>query len=219
MNKTLWQIRDSIMEALHSYEITDDRVIDPELVEDKIIDLRSSLINEEHKAGPLDLGYYQIIENLEVIYGINTIPVSAGVTVSQTRPLGVVSIPGLDTRIGRKGVLYFGVPDMSMNFDNKTLLGLISNDSSQYTKKRYCYSIIGEKVYVKNYGQEGKRFVTVVAVFADPRKIPGFDLETSDFPVSDPQKLELLVIKHFLTTLGFPPDKMNDANVNLNTQK
>jgi len=219
MNKTLWQIRDSIMEALHSYEITDDRVIEPELVEDKIIDLRSTLIKEEALSGPIDQGYYQIIENLEVLYNDNSIRISPSITIRQTKKIGTVDLPGLNTRIGQKAILYFGLPDLSYNFDYKTLLGVISNNSAQFTKDRYVFTVVGTQALVRNYGLEGKRYVTVIAILEDPRKAPGYVFETSDFPVSDPQKLELLVIKHFMSTMGFGPDKLNDANINIQPQR
>lgn len=215
MNKTLWQIRDSIMEAIHSYEITDDRQIEDEMVEDKIVDLRSSIILAEALAGPLDPGYYQQMENLEVIYGDHTLEISSGVFAMKTRNMGYVMVPGLNTRIGRAAVSYFGLPDYSYNFDHRNMQGLLTNRSAMYTSSRFVYAMSGDKVFVKNYGHEGKKYVSVLAVLEDPRKIKGYDYKTSWFPISDPQKLELLVIKHFLTTMGFAPDKMNDANVNL----
>ena len=215
MGKTLWQMRDSVMEAIHSYEITDDRVIEPEMVEDKLIDLRSSLIAEEEKSGTLDQSYYQLIENLEVSYDDHYIVLAGNVSFTKPKTIGVVLMPWLNTRIGRKAILYFGLPDLSYNFDNKTLLGLISNDAAMFTNNRYVYTISGKQAFVKNYGREGKCYVSVIAILDDPRQIPGFDIETSEFPISDPQKLELLTIKHFLSTPGYPPDKINDANINL----
>jgi hypothetical protein len=215
MSKTLWQMRDAVMEAIHSYEITDDRVIEPEMVEDKLVDLRSSLIAEEEKYGYLDQSYFQLVENIEVIYGDHSIVLDGMVNVTKPKSIGVVQMPWINTRIGRKAIQYFGLPDLSYNFDNKTLLGLISNDAAMFTNTRYVYTVSGKQAFVKNYGREGKRYVSVIAILDDPRQNPGFDLETSEFPVSDPQKLELLVIKHFLSTMGFPPDKINDANINL----
>ena len=67
MEKTLWQLRDSIRESMHSYEITDDSVLEPEIIEDKIIDIRSSIIADESRQGILDAGYFQMIENVEVV--------------------------------------------------------------------------------------------------------------------------------------------------------
>ena len=214
-NKTLWQIRDSIMEAIHSYEITDDSNIEPDIIDDKIVDLRSTLINEEHKTGILDQGYYQAIDNLEVVFGNHTLVISDNITLVQAKKIGVVTIPGLNTRIGRKAISYLGVADYSYNFDHKTVQGLLASAGGIYTKNRYQYAISGTKAFVKNYGLDGKRYVSVLAILDDPRMAPGFNFKTSDFPVSDPQKLELLVIKHFLSTLGYAPDKINDANVNL----
>lgn len=219
MNKTLWQIRDSILEAIHSYEITDDSVLEPELIEDKIVDLRSTLILEESKAGMVDQGYYQALENLEVVYEDLQYTVSPNVVVAQKRTLGTVIVPGLNTRIGRKAILYVGLSDFSYAFDHKTLQGLLAHEGAMYTHARYAFAVSGARIYVKNYGREGKRLVSALVILEDPRKVPGFDYRTSDFPVSDPQKLELLVIKHILSTLGFPADKVSDANVNVETPK
>ncbi|HNX01939.1 MAG TPA: hypothetical protein PKK33_11270, partial [Candidatus Cloacimonadota bacterium] len=187
MEKTFWQIRDSILEALHQYEISDDRVIEPELIEDKILDIRNSIINDEAKSGMVDQGYYQSLDNLEVKFDDISINVSQSVSIDQKHKIGYVDIPSLNTRIGRKAILYFGLPDLSQNFDNKTFQGLIASTHAVYTKKRPCYAVVGSKVFVKNYGCQGARYVSVIAIADDPRKVPGYNFKTSPFPVSDPQ--------------------------------
>lgn len=206
------------MEALHSYEITDDKVIDPEFIEDKIVDIRNTLIADEASRGLLDNSYYQMMETLPVTIHNNKIELDGKVTVLHPTNVGVVTIPSLYTRIGHKAIQYLGLPDLSLNFDYKEMTGFLSNRYAKYTSGRPIYTIVSTKVLVRNYGLTGDRFVSAIAIVEDPRKVPGFDYRTSPFPVADPQKLELLVIKHIQATATYGPDKINDANVNINPQ-
>ena len=208
-------MRDSIMEALHSYEITDDRVMEGEIVEDKIVDIRNSLIADESNQGMLDNGYFQILENLEVVIHQNHLQLPGNIVVMHPTQMGEVTIPSLYTRIGRKAIKYFGLPDFTKDFDYKEMTGFLSNRYAFFTSKNPIYTLANQIVLVRNYGLEGRRYVSAIAIIEDPRKVPGYVFETSPFPVADPQKLELLTIKHFMSTLGFPPDKINDANINL----
>jgi len=216
--KTLAQIRDAVLEAIHSYEITDDSVIDPELIEDKIVDLWNTLVAQEVLSGVANDVYYMPVENIECELYRPGLEVS-GTTVYGKGVFWKASLPALHPRLDPKNIQYLGTADFENNYSRKTLSGFRSVQGNRHTATHPCYTIVGKEAWLKNLNHEGTNLISMIIIPDDPRTVTDFDIETTPFPVADPQKLEMLVIQHFVKNMGFPPDKITDANIGLQQQQ
>lgn len=204
MGKSLIKITDSILEALTNYNVTDDFRIDADLIKQKVLDFRASIIYDELRAGAVDDSYYQ-----RYVVGLSEC-VSDQITIGNhtfdLKPsYRQVIFPSL---IAGK-ISYFGSADFKIRFTRRSLLQFLTSEGSRYTGGSPMFTVIGNTAFVKNLPSAGNKVFMMVGIFLDPRDV---DLdEESDFPVPDASKLELLVKRDILSTYQINLDVLNNT--------
>ena len=209
MGKPLPKIVSSIRNPILAHAPTDDSRLEPEYIEDMVLDVRATLIKEFYTSNYyLDDSFFQVYDGIEIQSEKVTVP--AG--VQDDFPELFAKIPALQSHVGFKNIRYFGSIDGRYNFTRKSMSGFISTEGLLFTMNEPVYTVSGTKVQLKNLPNLGMKYGRLIAVFYDPRLIPGFN-EDEDFPVSDGMihKLEIICKKNIMSSMGIPPDIINDA--------
>lgn len=209
MGKPLVKIVSTIRNQMLAHAPTDDSRLEPELIEDMVLDVRSSLIREFFRGTQyLEDSFYQIYDGIEI--RSQKIELAAG--VREEFPELYCEIPVIQAEVGYKNIRYFGTTDGRHNFTRVSMTGFISSDGRLFTSEDPIYTVNGTRIQLKNLPNLGMKYGRLIAVFYDPRKVPNFDREI-DFPAPDSMihKIELVCIKQLASTLGLSPDIVNDA--------
>ena len=218
MGKSLDKIVSTIKNQLLGQAPADDARLEGEFIEDQVLDVRSTLIDESFRSKRyLDDEFYQHYDGLLIE------------TIKQPMPSGIQDefpevfskTPALISGVGFHNIKYLGTQDGRSNFSRMSIAGFISTDGRQFTSEETFYTINGQKVLYKNLPNLGMTYAKMIACVYDPREVPGFD-RTEDFPVASAliHKLELIVLKQMISILGIPPDIVNDAqDVMVSTEK
>lgn len=208
---TLRQITDRLIRAVNAGVNTDDSRWSPRYIESLIPSLRESAIKMEYngtrdRAGNKRVEYanlqshtFQIDEEIQpegVDYVIFDIP----------RPISISK--GVD------GIVYVGQDSDSVSFTK------LHNRSEVATYKQRGFlrdgrniAVIYEIPYVLAFGNPMLKELTLQFVAADPTAVPSFNIETSQYPVTDSQ-IELMVdlLKKELTpAMNRPADEISDG--------
>lgn len=208
MGKPLVKIVSTIRSQLTAHAPTDDSRLEPELIEDMVLDIRSMLIRDHYKGNQyLEDSFFQIYDGIEIQTSRFTIG-----AVQEKYPELYSEIPALQSEVGFKNIRYFGTVDGRLNFTRVSMTGFISSDGRLFTAEEPVYVVNGTRIHMKNLPNLGMRYGKLIAVFYDPRRVPNFDAEV-DFPAPDSMihKIELIAVKQLASTLGIPPDILNDA--------
>lgn len=209
MGKSLAKIVSSIRTPVLAHAPTDDARLEPEFIEDMILDVRASLVTDYFNGRHyLDDAFFQVHDGVEIFS--QKVQIAAG--IQDDHPEIYCKIPELQSHVGFKNIRYFGSIDGRHNFERKSISGFMSADGRLFTMNDPVYMVNGNKVTLKNLPSLGMRYGRLIAVFYDPREVYGFD-RTADFPVPDSMihRLEIACKKDLMSTLGIPPDVFNDA--------
>ena len=217
MGKSLKKIVSSIRGPVLALAPTDDSRLEPEMVEDMVLDVRATLITEFFNSRYyLEDAFFQIYNGLNI--ESEKLTIAPG--IQEDFPEIFCEIPELHSAVGFKNIRYFGSTDGRHNFERTSIAGFISSDGKLFTMNEPVYTINSNRVLIKNLPSLGMTKGRMIAVWYDPRQVPGYD-EDKSFPVSDSMihKLELICKKNLMSTLGIPPDRLNDAqDVVINTK-
>lgn len=202
MTKTLNQIIETLMEEISSFKLNDDFPIDPDMLKDTVVGINGSLMREEYdRLGYLSEQFYMPyfcnqVECLGINCNIN------GVVIERKLPIYKVTMEILQTGIGWSDVLYFGLSGMKKNFHRVSVGELATINDRTFTAGRPAYAKSGSDFWIVNLPSSGTRLLTSMVIYADPRKSPGWSDEKSIFPTPSNYKLEMLVKKDIIPSLG-----------------
>lgn len=209
MGKSLLKIIYSVKEAITNFNVTDDSRFSDEYLADLANAIRLDLIDEDFKAKRLDDSFYQKLCCIEVEC-VKEVCVVDGINVSTGHVTYYSNIPALKKKIGWDNIKYIGTE--TTTFGRLALTAFMYADKAPYGNKSPVYTVIGDKVYFKNLPTSGLKYVCIVAVLENPNDISMCeDALNEDFPVSDIYKLEYLMKRDILFSLGLPTDRLNNT--------
>ena len=212
---TLAAIRSEIIEDLEKYGVTQSSALDPELIEDKIVSARLADFDKFITKGlPLE-GFYQLVNNLTFECKKDTRTVGKIVFTDQTTYYSA-DLPELINTIGWKNIKYFGVHGYDKNLSRLDLADFVARKGARYTSDEPIYTVVGNTAIAKNL-EEGFTFALMLAILADPRTAPDWDIETSEFPTPSEQAVKIMVKNSIIQTPGVP-DLINDSQRALSQQ-
>jgi len=208
MGKSLRDIVNSVKEALTGFNITDDTLYDDMYLQDKIIDVRNTLIKQEIEAGKNMDAYFQFICCLD-IKCLETTCTVGGITVGDGDFKYYIDLPKLNENIGKKAIKYIGLSDLKTPASLMSIQGYISLGGSRYTSNLFSGTRIENRIYLQNI-TPGLTVLCGLLLLDNPQESCDFNKD-SNFPVTDVYKLELLVKKDILSTFGINPDQVSDS--------
>lgn len=210
--RTKEQIRDSLLIELHGMELSDDSLLDKIFLEDQIDNMREVLINEEWRLKNISEDYYQFIGCLEIQCAAAAECLMSGISISSENEIFYIEAPQLVSKIGWNNINYLGDDDITngIGFTRKTLKGFGTSDHARWTGGKSVYTKVGGKIYLKNLPTRGMKFITMSAILFNPLTACDYD-STDPYPVPSHYKLELLVLKHLITSYNLPRDVLDDA--------
>lgn len=209
MGKPLDKIVSTIKNQLTGHLATDDTRLEGELIEDMVLDVRASLIKDFYKSN------YFLEDSLFQIHNgvlVESTKVSSASGISEDNPELYAKIPVVQSGVGYANIRYFGTFDNRNSFARLSISGFNATNGKLFTRNDPYYTVTGTRALIKNLPNLGIRYLRMIAVMYDPRKVLGYD-SAEDFPIPDSMihKVELVSIKQLMATLGIPPDVFNDA--------
>jgi hypothetical protein len=213
----------------------DTRLIDDFILHQMNV-VRAILIREDIVSkGSLDSSYYQMKCCIEVLCD----NISCG-GIDSGQVMYYANLPKLIEGVGWKDILYFGTAEfpkrnegLHKNFDRYNFKGFLAMEYQEWINRRPSYTIVGgyqdgdtsikgTVAMIKNLPTRGMKNLCVLGLWADVED--GF-CETEDFMASEyplPEtlvhRLELIVVKHILSTEPVPGDSVQDAKDNTGNQ-
>lgn len=217
MNKSLWQIRDSILQELRGGPGVDDDVLDPQFIEDKIHDYRKKLVEDywiAHKQ--LDDSFYQKVCCLEV---------KCEETICDGIPSGVketyVELPELLLIEGKSFIKYLGTIDWKHNFTELSFSAPEPAKGNVIKSSNSYYKRIGSRAMIYDPPTSGFKFMCMAAIPDNPMQLKCRKLAiTEPYPIPGPlvSKLEYDIIQRLLKPMMLmQPDMKNNAKDDLRT--
>ena len=207
---TLAQIGFSIRNQVKGFFSSDDERIDIEFIYKKVKDARSLLIREEYKQyGRVAPELYQEICCLEI---------ECRELECQGEKSGIiekyVKVPALEN-LGSAAIKYFGSPDHKTPFNYRNYQGHLYGNASRWTGQDPYFTPVGHEFIIGNFKDDDMKVMCMVALLEDPLNGGCYTItENDDFPVSQSMvhKIELIIIKQLMSTLGVLPDTKNNAS-------
>jgi len=209
MAKNFERLTYSLLEIATNFEVTDDIEFPIPWIEDGLISVHNSLMREAYHNNILGPELLQLHKNVDVE------PVSEDVTIEGVSfaiksELCQAEIPELVSGIGQKYLDYVGTVDLANPFSYKTIRTLINDSGTLYKLPVPNYAVLGNKILLTKKDMVGKKIISVIGYFRDPRDVNTYDPEAA-FPTPSEFKLEMLTLKHIFSAKGVPPDIINDA--------
>jgi len=205
---TIYAIRSEIIEDLEKYGVTQSSVLDPELIDDKIVSARLADFDKfVTKLLPLE-GFYQTVNNITLTCHKDTRKVG-NITFTDKTTYYQADLPVLVANIGWKNIKYFGVHGYDKNLSRLDLADFATRKGARYTSQDPAYTLFGNTLIAKNLA-EGFTFALLVAILSDPRTAPDWDNETSEFPTPSEMAVKIMVKNSIIQTPGVP-DLVNDS--------
>jgi len=219
MDKSKKEIVFSIMEGLNSYNISDDTVFDEDHIGYQVDIARIAIIKEEMTAKKLSSQYYQKMCCIEVLCNKEGCNVP-GIGMVYTGDITYyANMPGLISFV-EDNIKYLGPATWkSKDAFYKTEFDLFINGTTGiWDQGQPIYTLINEMVLFKRLPTDGLKYVCLLGLLESPETSCEFDAE-KPYPVSDPLKLEIIVIKNLLSRLGLNYTDKNNASPDINTQQ
>ena len=215
-------------------KLSDDTLLpDEEWILDKMNDVRANIIREVFtQTRKLDDMLYQQRDCIELecreIVCVTDLPYRSerGESISDRDIKSgdiqyFIHLPELQGGIGWHNIKYLGLSDYKTGFERKSLIGFNNHEGALYTGREPAYTITdgiqsengGPEALVRNAPTAGVKFLGIIAIFSGPTTLCDTRLE-DDYPLTDDliNRLELLVVRDILSTLGLPLDAYNDAS-------
>ena len=114
------------------------------------------------------------------------------------------TLPALVKFIGDSNINYFGLLGFEEDISRLELPDFVARKHSRFSGGKAIYALIGDTAILKNI-PEGFSVATLVCIPEDPRDVPGFDWETSNFPTASPEAIKVIV-KNSITQTPLVPD-------------
>jgi len=183
---------------------------------DKRDEIRLTLIREEFNNKKfIDENYYQLSKCNEIECYSNSCTIN-GIEFETQTDIIEVSIPPLITGVGWSNILYLGDQNISKRFSRVSMASFIKY-TPQYSKPSSIYTLVGNKIYLRNMPTKGMKFVTGSFLFQVPSTACSWN-NTDHYPVPSSYKLKFL-IKRDLLALQPSPQPKQEENENKKTQQ
>lgn len=220
MDKSKKEIVWSILEGLNSYNISDDTVFDEDHIGYQVDIARISLIKEESVANKLGDGYYQKMCCIEVKCEAEGCDVPGIGFVKTGDVTYYADVPGLISFVNWDNIKYVGPASWSVDdmFHRVPFNVFINNTTGIWDNGKPIYTVIEGKLLFKRLPTDGMKFICIIGLFESPENACDYDQE-KPYPVSDPLKLEIIVIKNLLSRLGINYTDRNDASPDISQQQ
>jgi len=218
MDKSKKEIVFSILEGLNSYNISDDSVFDEEHIGYQVDIARIALIKDEIKEGKLSDQYYQPTCCIEIQCEQDGCEVVGMGTIKTGIITYYAELPGLIAFYDTHNIKYLGGQGWDDNWYRVPFSTFVSGVVGQWSQGKTIYTIINGKVLFKNLPTAGVKFFCLLGLFETPETVCDYDAE-KPYPVSDPLKIEIIVVKNILSRLGINYSERNDANPNIAQQQ
>jgi len=188
---TLAALRDEIIEDLKKYNVTNDLAIDLELVEDKIVEANLSVLKKFFSEKMPIEGFFQIFPDVPVVCQRDTCTV-AGFVFTDKTVYYKAELPPLVKFIGDANISYFGMLGYNEKISRMDIQDFVTRKAARWTSKFPIYTLLGDIAIMKNI-PKGFSSGLLVAIFEDPRTVPGWDNETSNFPTASVEAIKIIV--------------------------
>ena len=208
MAKTLKKITYSILEAISSFDITDDNPFSVKMIEDLVISMNHTLLRKAHSEKRIDEMLYLIDSNLQLREFSPDINVS-GLNVKAKKKLCYADLKPLVTGLKGREIDVVTNAGFSIVFTRTSLKELIRGSSGYYQINAHKYALLNDKLVFKRE-EISTKVVSVNGIWSDPRLVSSWTDDTP-FPTPSEKNIELLVVQHIGQALGFPKDVINDA--------
>lgn len=196
-------LRSEIIEDLKKYDVTNDLQIDLELIDDKIVEANLSVLQKFYNSKMSLEGFYMIVPSVSVVCQRDTCTIG-GFTFADRTIYYKAILPALVKFIGDSNISYFGLFGFEEDISRLELPDFVARKHSRWSGGKAIYALIGDTAVLKNI-PEGFSAATLVCIPEDPRAIPGFDWETSNFPTASPEAIKVIV-KNSITQTPLVPD-------------
>lgn len=206
--KTLWQIRDSVIDELRGGYRIDDNRIDPEFVVDKVNDMRARLLESYIKENGPDESMYQYDCCLEIV--CEDIKCDGRILKQQT----IVNISPLLSVAGKLYIRFVGSQDFTTSFSYLPMQSIQNSGEALWTKSTPTYTPVGiNKLLLRNLPTEGMKWICVVSIYSNPN-ISCKDWKEKPYPIPAPLRTKLeydLVQMLIKPMLLVNPEQRNNA--------
>ena len=214
---TLRRIVYQIIEDLERYGITDDSVLDYELMKDKVIAFNQSLMKDYIQSQETSLEpFFQTIDCIDIECHHDTCNIG-GITFVDPTTYYLVSFPVLFKTIGFKNIRYFGVEGFDKRISRVSMDGFLRSNGSKWTRHNAIYTVIGNTAILKNV-PSGMAKGKLVALLDNPTTACNWpEDDEAEFPTPSVFKL-MLVVKKDVGWLP-APDMQHDAQRAISQQQ
>jgi hypothetical protein len=203
LRRIIWQI----IEDIERYTITDDSVLDYELIRDKVIEIHQSLMKEYVNSENASLeGYYQTMDCIQLDCKHDHCNIGGIVFIDPTTYYTAIFPPLIKT-INYKNTRYFGAHGFAKEITRISLPGFISSDAARWTKHDPVYTMVGDIPVIKNL-PPGMATAKLIAILNDPTQACDWT-DDDEFPTPSVYKLQLMVKRDIGAIAA--PDLLHDA--------
>ena len=202
--KSLREIVYSIIEFSSGFQVTDDNPLEPQLIADKVDDVRATLIKQEYvQHRKIDDTYFQRVP-VEIVED----DISSDANLVEFK----VNFPPVMSNLFWDNIKYLGKKTMKEGYNRRTTNEYSVGNHRRWTHNFVDYTLIGaDTALIRN--EKVAKDIKIIAIFKSPSKVPGFDWD-KPYPTPDPFKLEMIVKQDIYPSLRIPPDEENDARHN-----
>jgi len=206
----LREIIDDVIEKYTQYKPSDDLEVPEAFIIKKINDVRATLISQLAKQGRLDESFYQRICCLDIVCEEQGCIINGEFYGTENIIYSVV-LPELITDIGiNEPIRFLGSNDWK-SFNIIGLDNWRTIENHPLLQNSPSATRLGNKVYIKNLITPGMRKICAVLLIMNPVDVCDYNELIDNYPVPDPYKLSLLVVKD-LMSVGNKPDTQQDAS-------
>lgn len=209
MGKTLKKIVYSVAEAISNFEITDDSPYSLSWLEDQVITQNQTLMRKAKTERRIDEMLYMTDDNLRV-KDFSPTSMIGGIPINNCNDFMYADINMPLTGLKGAEINFVSNAGYSIIFKRKSLRELLRGSSGYLKLGKPSYSILDNKLIFRKQELSGIKYVSMSAIFTDPRKVSSWD-ENDIFKTPSEKNLELLTIQHVGRVLGMPMDIINDA--------
>lgn len=206
---TLESIVESIKHQIKPH-LTDDVILHDEWLIAMINDSRSALMRTLFSSGDNFIAFFQTITLTSVDLNANFKKLVLPSKLMQS--------------IGKKNILYLGpvVMDNPL-FHYCSFEELMNYNHHRFGKNNAAFCDMSEYIQIK---MPSNIELKLTAVFEVPNSLPGYEYETSPYPIgaNNLRQLEIITFQHIAQKLGMPVDVINNGmdetkNVNVGKQQ
>lgn len=196
---------DDIKEKISNFHPTDDLNVPEEFILEKMNQVRETLIRREIETGKSLDEYYQFDCCYEIKCQKTACKIN-GITFTADKALYYIDtpefIPGID-----KPISFLGDQD-GRQYSRLSFSGFMNQLFLGAAGTLPAYTIVGNKIWIKNPTVSGKVFACMNVLKKDPQN-PCQDWDVP-YPVPSRYNLELLVTKDILSSYGIYIDDNSD---------